>query len=68
MVCGLTPTDWSNAGYAGAKVSLGRFSFFAVAVQRYLQEQADAGTPELDSDGSYMQLAPSYSVDYSQDE
>ena len=65
MVCGLTPTDWSNAGYAGAKVSLGRFSFFAVAVQKYLQEQADAGTPELDSDGSYMQLAPSYSVDYS---
>ena len=43
----------------------GRFNFFALAVQKYLQEQADAGTPELDSDGEYMQLDPSYSVDYS---
>ena len=64
--CGLTAADWANAGYAGAKVSLGRFSFFAVAVQKYLQEQADAGEPVLDSDGSYMQLAPAYAVDYSQ--
>ena len=64
-VCGLTPTDWSGAGYAGAKVQYGRFNFFALAVQKYLQEQADAGTPELDSDGEYMQLDPSYSVDYS---
>ena len=66
MACGLTVADWSNAGFAGAKVSLGRFSFFAVAVQKYLQEQADAGEPVLDSDGSYMQLAPAYAVDYSQ--
>ena len=64
-VCGLTPSDWSNAGYAGTKVQYGRFNFFATAVQKYLQEQADAGTPELEADGSYMQLAPSYSVDYS---
>ena len=64
-VCGLTPSDWSNAGYAGTKVQYGRFNFFATVVQKYLQEQADAGTPELEADGSYMQLAPSYSVDYS---
>lgn len=63
--CGLTPADWSEAGYAGTKVQYGRFSFFAVTVQKYLQEQADAGTPVSDSDGEYMQLAPSYSVDYS---
>ena len=63
--CGLTPADWSNAGYAGAKVQYGRFSFFAMTVQKYLQEQADAGTPVSDSDGKYMQLAPSYAVDYS---
>ena len=66
MACGLTAADWNSAGYAGAKVSYGRFSFFAVAVQKYLQEQADAGAPEMDSDGSYMQLAPAYAVDYSQ--
>ena len=63
-VCGLSAADWDNAGYAGAKIQYGRFNFFTTTVQKYLQEQADAGTPELDSDGSYMQLAPSYSVDY----
>ena len=46
-------------------MTLGRLSFFAIAVQKYLQEQADADTPEVDSDGKYMQLAPAYSVDYS---
>ena len=66
MACGLTVADWSSAGFAGAKVSLGRFSFFAVAVQKYLQEQADAGEPVLDSDENYMQLAPAYVVNYSQ--
>lgn len=30
-VCGLTPSDWSNAGYAGTKVQYGRFNFFATA-------------------------------------
>ena len=64
-VCGLSAADWDIAGYAGAKIQYGRFNFFTTTVQKYLQEQADAGTPELDSDGSYMQLAPSYSVDYS---
>ena len=63
--CGLTPSDWDKGGSAGTKVQYGRFNFFATAVQKYLQEQADAGTPELEADGSYMQLAPSYSVDYS---
>ena len=64
-VCGLSDEDWDDAGLAGAKVTLGRLSFFAIAVQKYLQEQADADTPEVDSDGKYMQLAPAYSVDYS---
>ena len=65
QVCGLTPSDWANGGYAGTKVQYGRFSFFALSVQKYLQEQADAGTPVIDVDGKYMQLASSYSVDYS---
>lgn len=64
-VCELTVEDWDNAGYSGAKISYGRFGFFALAVQNYLQEQANAGTPVLDTDGSYMQLAAAYSVDYS---
>ena len=66
MVCGLNASDWGIAGQSGAKVSLGRFNFFAVAVQKYLQEQADAGEPVLDSDENYMQLAPAYVVNYSQ--
>lgn len=65
QVIGVTPSDWSNAGYAGAKVQYGRFNFFALAVQKYLQEQADAGTPVKDSNGEYMQLGSSYLVDYS---
>lgn len=65
QVCGLTPADWNNGGSAGAKVQYGRFNFFALAVQKYLQEQADAGTPVVDSDGEYMQLSSSYLVDYS---
>lgn len=65
QVCGLTPSDWESGGSSGAKVQYGRFSFFALAVQKYLQEQADAGTPVLDSDGEYMQLSSSYLVDYS---
>lgn len=64
-VCELTVEDWDNAGYSGAKISYGRFGFFALAVQNYLQEQADAGNPVRDSDGNYMQLAPAYAVDYS---
>ena len=57
-----TYDDWSNAGVCRSKsVTYGRFSFFAMLpFKRYLQEQADAGTPELDSDGKYMQLAPAY--------
>ena len=64
-VCDLTMDDWDEAGWSGAKISYGRFSFFALAVQNYLQEQADAGNPVRDSDGNYMQLAPAYAVDYS---
>ena len=65
MVCGFTMADWNNAGGTGAKIIYGRCGFFATMVQKYLQEQADAGTPVLDSDGKYMQLHPDYAVDYS---
>ena len=57
MVCGFTMADWDRAGGTGAKIIYGRCGF--------LQGQADAGTPVLDSDGKYMQLDPDYAVDYS---
>ncbi len=60
-----TASDWSRAGGTGAKVVLGRFSFAATRLQEYLQGQADAGTPVLESDGTYMQLPEPYQVDYS---
>ena len=65
MVCGFTMADWNNAGGTGAKIIYGRCGFFATMVQKYLQEQADAGTPVVDSDGKYMQLDSDYAVDYS---
>lgn len=64
-VMGWTVNDWSQAGQAGAKVSYGRLRFAAKAVRNYLQEQADNDTPVKDKDGSYMQLADGYTVDYS---
>ena len=64
-VMGWTVNDWSQAGQAGAKVSYGRLGFAAKAVRNYLQEQADNDTPVKDKDGSYMQLADGYTVDYS---
>ena len=65
LVCGFTMDDWNNAGGTGAKIIYGRCGFFATMVQKYLQEQADAGTPVVDSDGKYMQLDSDYAVDYS---
>ena len=64
-VMGWTVNDWSQAGQAGAKVSYGRLGFAAKAVRNYLQKKADNDTPVKDKDGSYMQLADGYTVDYS---
>lgn len=64
-IMGWTVNDWDVAGAQGSKIGYGRLQFAASALQRYLQEQADAGTPVLDDDGSYMQLGASYRVDYS---
>ncbi len=64
-VLDLTVRDWTNAGQSGAKIAGGRFSFFAIALRRDLQERADSGNPMYDADGSFMQLAPAYQVDYS---
>ena len=63
---GWTVNDWSNAGSSGSKVALGKFDFAARVFQKHLQKMADAGTPVLDDDGSYIQLPAKYAVDYSQ--
>lgn len=62
-VMDLLHSDWSAYG---GKVSYGTMSYIAKKTQKYLQEMANAGTPVYDEDGKYMQLAPSYAVDYSQ--
>lgn len=61
-VMDLLHSDWSAYG---GKVSYGTMSYIAKKTQKYLQEMANAGTPVYDEDGKYMQLAPSYAVDYS---
>lgn len=64
-VMGWTVADWNKAGQPGAKIAGGKFDFAARALQKHLQAMADAGTPVLDDDGTYMQLPNSYAVDYS---
>lgn len=57
--------DWTYAGMSGAKITAGKMNYAARLMQKYLQDKANAGTPVLDDDGSYMQLTDSYRVDYS---
>lgn len=64
-VMGWTVSDWDRAGSSGAKIAGGKFDFAARTLQKHLQEMADAGTPVLDDDGTYLQLPSSYAVDYS---
>ena len=63
----LTEDDWDyQKGWAnGRGVQYQSFIYYAVKLQVYLQEMADAGTPVIDDDGSYMQLGPGHEVDYS---
>lgn len=63
-VMGWTLSDWGNAGISG-KILVGRLDFSAKAMQKYLQQMADDNTPVKEVDGSFMQLSPKYSVDYS---
>lgn len=64
-VMGWTISDWNSGGMSGTKVQYGRMGFAAKAFQSHLQKLADAGTPVYDDDGTLMQLAESYAVDYS---
>ncbi|MDR2131100.1 MAG: DUF4843 domain-containing protein [Odoribacteraceae bacterium] len=62
---GWSDADWLTFGFPISKISMGRFNYAATVVQQALQALADAGTPEREADGSFMQLAGAYLVDYS---
>jgi hypothetical protein len=64
-LAGWTDTDWANAGNASSMVALGRFGYISTLVQKALQKLADEGNPMREADGSLMQLAGIYVVDYS---
>lgn len=55
---------WQHSEF-DSKATYGKLPYLAKKLQKYLQEQADAGTPVTDEDGSYMQLVSPYLVDYS---
>ena len=63
----LSAYDWSIDGWRNGdgKVQSERFRYFAIKMHKYLQDLANAGTPVLEEDGSFMQLGPGYEVDYS---
>lgn len=63
-IMGWSHADWSNAGFSGAKIALGKFAYAARKLREQLQEAADKGTPVYDEDGQYMQLSDAYAVDY----
>lgn len=62
-----TATMWANANNpsTGSPIAWGTFGYAAFSFQEYLQNKADAGTPVKEEDGSFMQLAGVYIVDYS---
>ena len=64
-VCEIPVEDWQRGGHTGSRVQAGRFPIYAYMVRNVLQELADVKTPELDDDGTYMQLGPNFEVDYS---
>lgn len=61
---GWTHANWERGG-SDEGVKAGHIPYAAKLLRQDLQEAADAGTPVIDDDGKYMQLAPGYEVDYS---
>jgi hypothetical protein len=62
---GWSHAEWLLAGFPISGVALGRFGYASSLVQNKLQRLADTGTPMREADGSLMQLAGIYLVDYS---
>lgn len=67
QLCNVSEDDWDYLkGWANNRgVQYQSFIYYAIVLQVYLQEQADAGTPVYEEDGSFMQLGPGHEVDYS---
>lgn len=58
--------DWLTAGSASSPVALGRFAFAANMMKTYLENKLAEEDPVYEADGkTFMQLGPSYMVDYS---
>lgn len=56
---------WTHRDWEYLNVPYGQMAYAAKLLRNELQALADAGTPVIDDDGSYMQLVPPYEVDYS---
>lgn len=56
---------WTHSDWERWNVAYGQMPYAAKKFRKYLQEQADNGTPVKEDDGSFMQLMPPYQVDYS---
>lgn len=62
---GWTISNWGNAGQASSPIGYGTLGYAAFKTQIYLQAEADAGRPQKETDGTFMQLGNNYTVDYS---
>lgn len=63
-IMGWQTSDWSKNN--GDPVAPGKYGYAAVMLQKELQQKADNKNPAYEDDGlTYMQLGPSYTVDYS---
>ncbi|MDR1274124.1 MAG: DUF4843 domain-containing protein [Odoribacteraceae bacterium] len=67
-VTGLNIVDWTMGLYRIlelSKINQTRVPYFSSLVRKALQQRADDGDPVREADGSLMQLAGAYLVDYS---
>ena len=64
-IMGWALSDWSNANAAGSKVTTAKMGYATTALRNRLIEEAKNGTPVLEEDGTPMQLAGNYEIDYS---
>ncbi len=60
----LSAMNWTVSDF-NTRFNYGSSEFWTKEFRKYLQAKADAGTPLIDEDGSYMQLASKYEVNYS---
>ena len=64
-IMGWTQWDWNYTNMSGSKVQTSKFPYATNALRKKLIEEAENGTPVLEEDGTPMQLAGNYVIDYS---